>query len=347
MSNAVPSATANLRMRDVLAAIKRAMPIAGPGILVRQTSAGSIITNNAMGAGGAAKSKLLPFDVRMHRPEGEQSFRGEIYMPAGSYSAESAYTPINEKSVKYHEDDGGDWYDLGTMRWIASQSTTETLDDGTTIVKTPALVRVLALPGAVLVAESYWPEWDTDDYDYASDLSRCAYAALGVATVWRTVTTPSGGGSTTTSYSVEQTLDGAVHDSPPDNPAQFRLKYTLADNGTDGVYGKKVSTVEVENVRYQCGQYLVYGEEDSYEVESGDKESWLEISHPPANPQSNDPPRFELNVKTGNSTPTSTDTATNLHLYTFMSGTFGGSTAWFPIQAFDTRRDVLGVPFYS
>ena len=321
------------------------MPIAGPGILVRQTPAGSIITNNAMGAGGAAKSKLLPFDVRMHRPEGEQSLRGEIYMPAGSYSAESAYTPINEKAVKYHEDDDGDWYDLGTMRWIDSQSTTETLDDGTTIVKTPAYVHVLALPGAVLVAESYWPIWHAS-YDADEDLLRCAYAGVDVATVWKQVTTPSGGTATTT-YAIEQTFHGGVHDSPPDNPAQFRLKYTLADNGTDGAYGKKVSTVEVENVRYQCGQYLVYGEEDSYEVESGDKEAWLEIAHPPANPQSNDPPRFELNVKTGTATPTSTDTATNLHLYTFMSGTFGGSTAWFPIQAFDTRRDVLSVPFYS
>lgn len=346
MSNAVPAATPDLRVRDILAAIKRAMPIAGPGILVRQTTAGSVIINNAAGAAQGAKSKLLPFAVRMHKPEDAQAYRGEIYIPAGSYSAEAAYTPLNELATKYHSGDGAGWYDLGTMRWVESYEETETLDDGTEVTKTPAFVRVLAMYGKTLVAESYWPEDDTN-YVYASDLSRCAWATLSVATVWKTVTTPGGGGSATTSYSVEQTLEGAVHDSPPDDLAQFRLKYTLADNGPGGAYGKKMSKVEVENIDYQCGQYLVYGEEDAYEVEYGDKEAWLEISHPPQNPQSGDPPLFELNVKTGNSTPSSSDSATNLHLYTFMSATVGGQDAWFPIRANDTRRAILGVPFYS
>ena len=341
MGNAVPAATPNLRMRDVLAAIKRAMPIAGPGIRVQQTTAGSIIINNAMGSRTTESRLLMPFDVRMHKPE-NKALKAEVYLPAGAYTAGGPYTPLNAKAKKSHRDDKADWYEVGDLVFRSDESEETEGDEGDTITRTPAHIRALALPGSLLVVESY-PAKDGQGYDPTKDLSLCAYATTAIATVWKVKDGES------TSYSVEQIVDGAVRDPAPDNPERLQLAYTLEDVGGSGANsnGKKIKKVEVRNVYYQCGQYLVYGEEDAYEIEAGDKKAWLQILHPPANPSSNAPPLFELSVEKGTTVPQSTDAMTCLHLYDFMAVTVAGNNAWFPTRAGDTRKSIEIVPYYS
>lgn len=131
----------NTWIGQLLRAIRRQTPIAGPGLKAKVTPAGTVLSAEAPHAHAAGGGGPAPFALRYYklRPSITGTTRGtrrwSVYLPPGSLSVGGNCVPLNRKmaDIEGHEDDGADWYDLPGVETgapIVSYTEEREVDDG-------------------------------------------------------------------------------------------------------------------------------------------------------------------------------------------------------------------------
>lgn len=112
----------NTWIGQLLRAIRRQTPIAGPGLKAKVTPAGTVLSAEAPHA-HAAGGGLHPFAIRFYKkdPSDPSDMGGKygwkIYLPPGCVSVGGTCEPMNLKmrDLSGHEDEGAYWHDLDLL----------------------------------------------------------------------------------------------------------------------------------------------------------------------------------------------------------------------------------------
>lgn len=122
----------NTWIRQLLRAIKRQKPLAGPGLSARITPDGTVLS--AVAPHARAAERLAPFACRYHVTDDDTDGKWEVYLPYGSLSVGDVCEPVNTKmsDIDGHGDDAEDWHLLyiDESEGSPTRTRTETVLDG-------------------------------------------------------------------------------------------------------------------------------------------------------------------------------------------------------------------------
>ena len=121
-------------IRQIIDCLRMFRPIAGANIRTKVTPGGTVINGTPGGGAAPASGGTLPWTVRKHVTEGDESGQWEIWLPPGVMAVGGSCDPLNKAASEKsgHADDLPGWYSIRLIEDEGSPTRTETVvgEDG-------------------------------------------------------------------------------------------------------------------------------------------------------------------------------------------------------------------------